>query len=168
MESAGASVNTVLAFQQSKLAGDSKMNIIRWEPFREVEEVLRQYSPFFNRGMRRTGGEAGEWTPVADISETDKEYVIKAELPEVRKEDVKVTLDGGVITITGERKHQKEQKDANEIRIESFYGTFSRSFSLPENIDANGIRAETKDGVLRVKIPKTEAAAPKAVSIEVK
>jgi HSP20 family protein len=81
---------------------------------------------------------------------------------------VKVTLDNGVITISGERKHKKEQQDANEIRIESFYGTFSRSFSLPENIDAKGIRAETKDGVLRVRIPKTQAEAPQAVSIEVK
>jgi HSP20 family protein len=144
------------------------MNIIRWEPFREVEDMFRQYSPFFSRALRRNDAEAGGWTPVADISETDQEYVIKAELPEVRKEDVKVTLDNGVITISGERKHQKEHKDANEIRIESFYGTFSRSFSLPENIDAQGIRAETKDGVLRVKIPKTEVRAPQAVSIEVK
>ena len=145
------------------------MNIIRWEPFREVEEVFRQYSPFFNRALRRTGApEAGEWTPVADISETDQEYVIKAELPEVKKDDVQVMLDNGVITISGERKHEKEHKDANEIRIESFYGTFSRSFSLPENIDAKGIRAETKDGVLRVRIPKTQATAPKTVSIEVK
>jgi HSP20 family protein len=144
------------------------MNVIRWEPFREVDEMLRQYSPLFSRALRRNRGEAGEWTPVADISETDQEYVIKAELPEVKKEDVKVTLDNGIMTIAGERKYQKEQNDASEIRIESFYGTFSRSFSLPDNIDANGIRAETKDGVLRVKIPKIQAAAPKSVSIEVK
>jgi len=72
------------------------------------------------------------------------------------------------MTIAGERKYQKEQDDASEIRIESFYGTFSRSFSLPDNIDAKGIRAETKDGVLRVKIPKMQAAVPKTVSIEVK
>jgi len=144
------------------------MNIIRWEPLREVDEMLRQYSPFFSRALRRNGSEAGEWTPVADISETEKEYVIKAQLPEVRKEDVKVTLDNGVITIAGERKYEKEQKDATEIRVESFYGTFSRSFSLPENIDAKGIRAETKDGVLRVRIPKMQAAEPQAVSIEVK
>ena len=144
------------------------MNIIRWEPFREVDEMLRQYSPLFSRALRRNGGEAGQWTPVADISETEQEYVIKAELPEVKKEDVKVTLDNGIMTIAGERKYQKEQNDASEIRIESFYGTFSRSFSLPENIDAKGIRAETKDGVLRVKIPKMQAAVPKTVSIEVK
>jgi HSP20 family protein len=146
---------------------ERNMNITRWEPFREVEEMFRQYSPFFGRALRRNG-ESGEWTPVADISETDQEYLIKAELPEVKKEDMKVTLDNGVITISGERRHAQEQKDANEIRIESFYGTFSRSFSLPENIDAKNIQAETKDGVLRVRIPRTPAATAKAVSIQVK
>lgn len=143
------------------------MNITRWEPLREVEEMFRQYSPFFGRAMRRND-DMGEWAPVADISETDKEYMIKAELPEVRKEDVKVTLADGVLTIAGERRHEKEQKDANEIRVERFYGTFSRSFSLPENIDTKAVRAETKDGVLRVHIPKTEAKAAKSIAIEVK
>lgn len=144
------------------------MNITRWEPFREIEDMFRQYSPFFARALRRNGGEGIEWTPVADISETDKEYLIKAELPEVKKEDVKVTLDNGAITISGERRQEKEQKEENEIRVESFYGTFSRTFSLPDNIDAKGIRAETKDGVLRVRIPKTQSAAAKPVAIEVK
>ena len=143
------------------------MNITRWEPFREVEEMFRQYSPFFGRALRRND-ESGGWTPVADITETEKEYIIKAELPEVKKADVKVTLDDGVITISGERRHEKEQKDENEIRVESFYGTFSRSFSLPENIDPKSVRAESKDGVLRVRIPKTQASTTKPVSIEVK
>lgn len=144
------------------------MNITRWEPFREMEDMFRQYSPFFSRALRRSGGEEMEWTPVADISETDKEYLIKAQLPEVRKEDVKITFDNGVISITGERRHEKEQTDENEIRVESFYGTFSRSFSLPDNVDAKAIRAETKDGVLRVRIPKTEASKAKPIAIEVK
>jgi HSP20 family protein len=144
------------------------MNITRWEPFREVEEMFRQYSPLFGRSLRRNVEGGGDWAPVADISETEKEFVIKAELPEVKKEDVQVTLDAGVLTIAGERRHEKEQKDANEIRVESFYGTFSRSFSLPDNVDANGIRAETKDGVLRVRIPKTAATTPKTIAIEVK
>lgn len=145
------------------------MNITRWEPFREVEDMFRQYSPFFARALRRVEGEDTQWRPLADISETDKEYLIKAELPEVKKEDVKVTLDDGVLTITGERRHEKEHKAENEIRVESFYGTFSRSFSLPENIDAKSIQAESKDGVLRVRIPKTEASkAQNPVSIEVK
>lgn len=144
------------------------MNIARWEPFREMEEFFRHNSPFFGRALRRNGGDVDNWAPVADISETDGEYLIKAELPEVKKEDVKITLDHGVITISGERRHEKEKKDENEIRIESFYGSFSRSFALPENVDAKGIRAETKDGVLRVRIPKTEAAQAKPISIEVK
>lgn len=144
------------------------MNITRWEPFLEFEDMVRQYSPFFGRALRRNGEEK-PWTPVANISETDKEYLIKAELPEVSKENVKVTLDNGTITIAGERRNEKEHKDENEIRVESFYGTFSRSFALPENIDAKGVTAQSKDGVLRVRIPKTQAVpAPKAVSIDVK
>ncbi len=144
------------------------MNITRWEPFREVEEMFRQYSPFFAHALRRNGGDVGEWAPVANITETDQEYLIKAELPEVRKEDVQVTLDDGVITIAGERRREQEQKDEYEIRVESFYGTFSRSFSLPENIDAKGIQAESKDGVLKVRIPKTKAAEPQKIAVEVK
>lgn len=142
------------------------MNLTRWEPFREMEDFFR-YSPFFSRALRR--GENGfEWRPTADISETEKEYLIKAELPEVKKEDVKITVDGNVITISGERKHEKEQKDENEIRVESFYGTFSRSFELPDGIDTNTIRAESKDGVLRIHIPKTESKKARPVRIEVK
>ncbi|HEY6645105.1 Hsp20/alpha crystallin family protein [Povalibacter sp.] len=143
------------------------MNITRWEPFREVEEMFRQYSPFFGRAMRRNAND-GDWTPVADITETDKEYVIKAELPEVKKEDVKITLENGVITLSGERRQQKEEKGENEIRIESYYGTFSRSFSLPENVDPKSVRAESKDGVVRIRIPKMPTATAKAVAIEVK
>jgi HSP20 family protein len=142
------------------------MNLTRWEPFREMEDFLR-YSPLFSRALRR--GENGtEWRPTADISETEQEYLIKAELPQVKKEDVKITVDANVITISGERKHEKEQKEENEIRVESFYGTFSRSFELPDNIDAKAIRAETKDGVLRVRIPKTEAKKANPIRIEVK
>ena len=144
------------------------MNIIRWEPFREMEDMFRQYTPLFGRALRRNDDRGAPWAPLADITETDKEYVIKAELPEVKKEDVQITLENGVLTIAGERRHEQEQKEANEIRVESFYGSFSRSFSLPDNVDAKAIRAEAKDGVLRVRIPKTEAAAPKTIAIEVK
>ena len=134
------------------------MNITRWEPFREVEDMFRQYSPFFSRALRQSSGEEGSWRPVADISETDQEYLIKAELPEVKKEDVKVTFEDGLLTISGERRNESRQKNENEIRVESFYGSFTRSFSLPDNIDAKSIRAESKDGVLRVRIPKTAAS----------
>ncbi|HLS81966.1 MAG TPA: Hsp20/alpha crystallin family protein [Steroidobacter sp.] len=142
--------------------------LTRWEPFREMENFFRGFSPFFDRGLRRYRGEDIEWSPTADISETDKEYLIKAELPEVKKEDVKITVEDGVITLSGERKHEKESKDENELRVESFYGTFSRSFVLPDDADAKGIRAESKDGVLRVHIPKTESKKPKPIQIEIK
>ena len=145
------------------------MNIIRWEPFREVEDMFRQYSPFFSRAMRRFEGDEAKWRPLADISETDTEYLIKAELPEVKKEDVKVTFEQGVLTISGERRQESKQKEENEIRVESFYGSFSRSFSLPDNVDAKAIQAESKDGVLRVRIPKTTPTQPeKPIAIEVK
>jgi len=144
------------------------MNITRWEPFREFEDMFRNYSPMFGRSLRRVGGEVAEWTPLADITETDKEYLIKADLPEVKKEDVKITLDDNLITISGERRHEKEHAEENEIRVESFYGSFSRSFQLPDGIDAQAIKAESKDGVLRVRIPKREVAPPKSISIEVK
>lgn len=142
------------------------MNITRWEPFREMENFFHQYSPFLGR-VHRNKDEPVEWTPAADISETDKEYLIKAELPAVKKEDIKITLDNGMITLSGERRHEKEHKDENQIRVESFYGTFSRSFSLPENIDAKAIRAESKDGVLRIQIPKTDSPASRTISIDV-
>ena len=144
------------------------MSMTRWEPFREFEDMFRHYSPLLGRSLRRVGAENAAWTPLADITETDREYVIKAELPEVKKEDVKITLDNNLITICGERRQEEEHAEQNDIHVERFYGTFSRSFQLPEGIDAQAIRAESKDGVLRVRIPKKEVTPPKSISIEVK
>lgn len=143
------------------------MNVIRWEPFREMENLFRDYAPLWGRSLRRNSDDAAEWKPLANITETDKEYLIKAELPEVKKEDVKITLEDGVITISGERKKEAEHKDANEIRIESYYGSFARSFALPDNVDVDGIRAEVKDGVLKVHVPKTAASKSKPRKIEI-
>ncbi|HEY8537425.1 MAG TPA: Hsp20/alpha crystallin family protein [Steroidobacteraceae bacterium] len=143
------------------------MNITRWEPFREMEDMFRQYSPFFGRWLRRWDDDTATWRPAADITETEKEYLIKAELPEVRKEDVKIELNEGVLTISGERKKEKEEKEANEIRVESFYGTFSRSFALPEDANPDAITAECKDGVVKIHIPKTAEKKPKARKIEI-
>ena len=144
------------------------MNIVRWEPFREFDDFFRRFSPFTERAFARRMGEEGvEWSPSANISETDKEYLIKAELPEVKKEDVKITLADGMITLSGERKQSKEDKNENEIRVESFYGSFSRSFSLPDDAADKGVYAESKDGMLYVHIPKTEGAKTKAVTIPV-
>lgn len=142
------------------------MTLVRWEqPFREMDNFFRRYVADFDRDLRKQNG---GWSPVANISETDKEYLIKAELPEVKKEDIKVNVENGVITISGERKQEKEAKSENEIRVESFYGTFSRSFALPDNIDEEAVSAESKDGVLRIRIPKTAAAKPRQVAVDVK
>lgn len=141
------------------------MSLVRWEPFREMDNFFRRYAAEFDRDLRTQNG---GWSPVANISETDKEYLIKAELPEVKKENIKVSMENGLITISGERKQEKEAKSENEIRVESFYGTFSRSFALPDNIDEKAVSAESKDGVLRIRIPKTATAKPKQVAVDVK
>ena len=148
------------------------MTLIRWEPFRELDDVFARYSPFFGRLAAARAGAAEEgstaaWTPVANISETAAEYLIKAELPEVSKEDVKVTVDENVITISGERRKEAEHKDERVHRIESFYGQFSRSFRLPEDADINAIQAESRNGVLKVRVPKTPAPKPKTVEVQV-
>jgi HSP20 family protein len=125
----------------------------------------------FNRWPSRLASSNGgniEWAPFANISETDQEFLIRAELPAVKKEDVKVTLNDGVITIEGERQQQKEDKNEKLHRVESFYGHFTRSFSLPESVDENAIRCDSKDGVLTVHIPKAQSPKqePKQIKVE--
>ena len=146
------------------------MSLIKWQPFGEMDEAFNRLMPsLFSRFPRTAAGNGGkfEWAPSADISETDAEYLIRAELPAVNKQDVKVTLDQGIIAISGERKTDKETKDEKFHRVESFRGAFSRSFSVPDNIDEKGIRAESKDGVLTVHLPKTKASTPKPVEVKV-
>ena len=108
-----------------------------------------------------------EWAPLVDISEDDKEYRIKVELPEVKKEDVKVTAEAGTLTIMGERKFEKEEKGRKHHRIERAYGTFGRSFSLPDDASPAKVSAEFKDGVLTVHLVKDEKAKPQHVEVKV-
>jgi HSP20 family protein len=146
------------------------MSLIKWQPFGELDDAFNRLMPgFFSRPARFGVENSGNytWAPSADISETEQEYLIRAELPAVRKEDVKVTLDEGMITISGERKEEKETKDEKFHRVESFRGAFSRSFAVPENIDDKGIRAESRDGVLTVHLPKTRGSTPKKVEVKV-
>ena len=147
------------------------MSLIRWDPFGAVDEAFNRMGPtMFGRWPRVALDEkAGkfEWRPSADISETDKEYLIRAELPAVKKDDVKVTIDSGVITIQGERKLELKDKSEKTHRIESFYGSFTRSFSLPDNVDADAIRCESKDGVLTVHVPKKQPSKSTAKLIKV-
>jgi len=108
-----------------------------------------------------------DWSPLSDITEDDKEYVIKAELPDVKKEDVRVTVENGVLTISGERKFEKEEKKKKYHRIERAYGTFVRTFSLPDVADAGKVKAEFKNGVLTVHMPKSEKAKAKQVEVNI-
>jgi HSP20 family protein len=161
---------------QSDPSKEAAMNIMRrepfgisrWEPFREMENIVRQFSPLFGRSQQLEREGADGWRPLANITETDREYLIKAELPEVRKEDIDVSVNDGILTLRGERKYEKKEGEGDDLLVESFYGTFSRSFSLPENVDATKIAAECKDGVLSVHVPKTAHSKSKPVSIQVK
>jgi HSP20 family protein len=146
------------------------MNLVRFDPFNELDTVFSQLvgrpARWPRLSLERNGAKP-EWSPSADISETDAEYVIRAELPAVQKEDVQVTLDEGTITIKGERKQHKEDKNEKYHRIENFHGTFERSFSLPENINAEAVRCDSKDGILTVHIPKKQTPRAKPIQISV-
>jgi HSP20 family protein len=107
-----------------------------------------------------------EWLPPIDIQETEKAYVFKAELPEIRKEEVKVTLQDGVLTIQGERKQEKEEKGKKFLRLERSYGSFLRTFTMPADADATRVTAEFKDGVLHIQVPKSEKPPQKSIEIK--
>jgi HSP20 family protein len=148
------------------------MSLIRLEPFGGLGELFGRSFPsrslWPHWALEESAGHAPEWRPSADISETDKEYLIRAELPAVKKEDVKVTVENGVITIQGERKQDKEEKTEKYHRVESVRGSFTRSFSLPENVSAEAIRCDSRDGVLTVRIPKAQPSVrePRQIPVE--
>lgn len=148
------------------------MNLARWNPLRELEELSDRLNSFFVRQDSRgsNGREmmtVADWAPSVDISETDEEFHIEAELPEVKREDVRVTLDNGVLTLQGERKEEREGKDCKVHRIERSYGRFVRSFTLPDLVDDTKVKAEFKNGVLHLHLPKSEKAKPKAIEVKV-
>jgi HSP20 family protein len=137
------------------------MNIVKWSPFRELEDIQTRLNRFFNEAP------FADFAPPVDIQETDSEYLIKAELPEVKKEDVKVEMLDGVLTIEGERRQEKEEKGKKFHRMERSYGKFVRQFSLPSEVEPAKIQAEFKDGMLNVHLPKTAVAKPKAIEVKV-
>ncbi|HSE59135.1 MAG TPA: Hsp20/alpha crystallin family protein [Nitrospiraceae bacterium] len=147
--------------------------ITRWNPVKELEEMEKRLATLFGRTGARKEGEreeamtVAEWSPLVDISEDDKEYLIKAELPEVRKDQIKLTVHNGVMTISGERTYEKEEKGKKFHRVERAYGSFTRSFTIPDDADAAKISAESKDGMLWVHLPKTAKPASKSVEIKV-
>ena len=146
------------------------MRVIKWEPFRDVDEVFdRFFADAFRRVPRQPSDDrqALDWAPLADVSETAGEYLIKAELPEVRKEDVKVSVLDGVLTLSGERRQEKRDDSEKLHRVERRYGVFARRFALPEDADEQGIRAESRDGVLLIHIPKHAVVQPQPRQIQV-
>jgi HSP20 family protein len=144
-----------------------------WDPIRELEEMQNRLSSLLGRRLPllREGGEEDftvtEWSPAVDIAEDDKEYIVKAELPGLNKENIKVSVEGGVLSIAGERKVEKEEKNKKYHRIERSYGSFTRSFTLPDDASGEKVNAEFKDGVLKVHLPKEEKAKSKSVEVKI-
>jgi HSP20 family protein len=150
------------------------MTLQRFDPFRDIMNLRNQMDALFNEiGMGllpRTAGQteaAATWSPAVDIYETDKEIVLKAELPDIKQEDIRVSVDNNRLSITGERKFESEVTRENYHRIERSYGTFARTFTLPPTVDQDNIRAEYKQGVLTVSLPKREVAQGKNIAIQV-
>jgi HSP20 family protein len=139
------------------------MQLTTWRPFRELDDFFgrnaRMFGTHWPALFDREAGEFTEWSPSADISETKKEFLIKAELPGVEKSDIHVTVNEGMLTIEGEHKRHKEEEDETLHRVENFYGKFARSFAMPMNVDESKIQAECKNGVLKVHLPKSKEAS---------
>lgn len=147
------------------------MTLVKWSPFRELEDMQNRLNRFLNETMPgRIEGDGvffADWAPAVDIEETEKEYLIKAELPEVKKENVKVELLDGVLTIEGERTKEKEEKGKKFVKMERSYGKFVRQFPLPAEVDAAKVQADFKEGMLSVHLPKTAAPKPKPIEVKV-
>ena len=145
----------------------------RWSPLKELEEMEKRLSTIFGHAPAGGSGEkkeaitVAEWSPLVDITEDEKEYIVKAEIPEMKKEDIKINVHDDVLSISGERKYEKEEKGKKYHRVERAYGSFVRSFTLPEDADGSKVNAEYKDGVLKVHLPKSEKAKPKAIEVKI-
>ena len=148
--------------------------VITWNPLREMDEAQNRFNPFFLAGFpnRMGSGEihsltVADWSPEVDISQDDHEYLLKADLPEMKKDDVRVTVEDGILSVSGERKSVKEDQKKKFHRIERSFGNFRRSFTLPEDADSTKVTAEFRDGVLKVHLPTTPIARSKAIEVKV-
>jgi HSP20 family protein len=146
------------------------MAVIKWDPFRDLNTLQDRMNRLFEdagRGIRRSEEPASTtiWSPAVDIYETDGEIVVQAELPGMDRKDISLHLENNVLSIRGDRQFKKETKEDNYHRIERSYGGFHRSFSIPTTVDEDKIRADYKDGVLKIALPKKEQAKPKQIQI---
>jgi HSP20 family protein len=146
------------------------MAVIRWDPFRDLNSLQDRMNRLFEEANRGTKPEDASsttaWSPAVDIHETVAEIVVKAELPGMDRKDIELNLENNVLTLRGNRHFEKEAKDENYHRIERAYGGFSRSFSISAVVDDEKIRADYKEGVLTIALPKTQKAKPKQIKIE--
>ena len=147
------------------------MAIVRWEPFRDLLTTQREFDRLFKEAFSPMSGETEvstrSWAPPVDIYETEDAIVLKAELPGIDPKDVEVRVEDNTLYLKGERNYEKEVKEQNYHRIERSYGSFARSFSLPNSISAEKVKAEYKDGLLTLTMPKREEAKPKTIKIDV-
>ena len=149
------------------------MAIVRWEPFRELLSTQDRFNQLFNQTFSNFFGPENRelasrgWAPAVDIYETGNNLVIKAELPGIDPKDVDVRVENGTLTISGERKSEKDVKEGNYHRVERSYGSFVRSFNLPPTVSSENVTAEYKDGILTLNLAKREEAKPKTIKIQV-
>jgi HSP20 family protein len=143
--------------------------ITRWDPFRNLTAFQDQFNRMFESTLKANQDNSAltTWAPAVDIYETENELVLKADLPEVEEKDIDVRIENNMLTIRGERKFEKSLKEDNYLRVERTFGSFSRSFSLPNTVDTETIRAIYKNGVLTVELPKRAESKPKQVRINV-
>lgn len=145
------------------------MNIVRYDPFRDLrtlqEEVNRLFSTNLTRGFGEEGIGRGAWNPSVDIYENKDQIVLEAELPGMKRDDFELSVENNVITLRGERQFEKKEESDNYHRVERSYGSFTRSFTLPQSVSAEGATAEYRNGVLRVTLPKREETKARRIKI---
>jgi HSP20 family protein len=146
------------------------MNMVRWDPFRELETFSSRLNRFFNQAAPGTSDDAAafaDWSPAIDFEESDREYLVKADVPDVQKDDIKVNVEDGVLSVEGERRQTKEETTKKFHRIERAYGSFVRRLVLPSDVDQQNVSAELTNGVLRIRLPKSDSAKPRSVQVKV-
>jgi HSP20 family protein len=143
------------------------VTIVRWEPFRELSSLQTEMNRLFNAAFDTPPGNGGtrRWTPAMDLVETDEHFVLRADLPGMTESDVNIELEDNVLTVSGERKAERQEKGEGFYRVERSFGSFSRALTLPKGIDPEGVKAEFDNGVLEVRVPKPEQRKPRKITI---
>jgi HSP20 family protein len=146
------------------------VTIVRWEPLRELSSFQNEMNRLFNTVFDQPGGDGGQgrrWVPAMDLLETDEHFVLRADLPGMREEDVNIELEDNVLTVSGERKAEHEERQEGFYRVERAFGSFARSLTLPKGVNPEGVTAAFRDGVLEVRIPKPEERKARRIAIGV-